>query len=346
MSSSTQILNQQICQKFGWSCEFGTIDGGYDSGGKWFVEVVVGIGDKRRYTSPSSPPSSEPPKNKEEKKKREREEKEIVSKLAIEGLKDCIAIEDAKEVTTLTDVFSKQQLTIVDSANSKTWDEFWKSPPSQVGIDVEGNQISPPVLVQIATDDYTILDVPKKKQLSKNLQRLLADDDILKIFCDNFSHKDKVCLGIMSPPLSSSSKNKNYNNKIDANKDNNNTTPKFLEPPIIDIEELMIELFGPVKVPRGLSKIVSLLAYIMPEFAGNRNIRIAKPKNKTGKMKGRYSNVGRYAMIEQGKAKPLKGISDLSKEEQHYAALDAWCTLKAYQSLVVVAKNPKAGTNG
>jgi hypothetical protein len=48
---------------------------------------------------------------------------------------------------------------------------------------------------------------------------------------------------------------------------------------------------------------------------------------------GRFKDVARFSMIEQGKAPPLKSIHDLKKKEQQYAALDAWCTLQAYKRL-------------
>jgi hypothetical protein len=93
----------------------------------------------------------------------------------------------------------------------------------------------------------------------------------------------------------------------------------YLSGPIVDIEAIAGQLVGPVKVARGLSRIVTLC---MPEL----NVLVRKPKNK-------LSSVGRFAMIEQGKAPPLKSIHDLTKKQQQYAALDAWSTLLAYQRL-------------
>ncbi len=34
------------------------------------------------------------------------------------------------------------------------------------------------------------------------------------------------------------------------------------------------------------------------------------------------------------RAKPLRGLYDLNKNHQQYAALDSWCTLKIYQRLI------------
>lgn len=91
----------------------------------------------------------------------------------------------------------------------------------------------------------------------------------------------------------------------------------------MDLEFAILELMGKVNVPRGLSKIVTLC---MPEL----NVRIEKPKTQ----KGRYKNIGPFALIEQGKAEPLRGLFDLQEKDQQYAALDSWCTLKAYQELL------------
>jgi len=67
----------------------------------------------------------------------------------------------------------------------------------------------------------------------------------------------------------------------------------------------------------------------MPQLQQN-NIRIVKPRNTNQ----RYKNIGRFALIEQGKARPLRGVADLSEREQQYCALDSWCTLQAYLSIV------------
>jgi hypothetical protein len=63
---------------------------------------------------------------------------------------------------------------------------------------------------------------------------------------------------------------------------------------------------------------------VMPEL----DVLIRKPKGQ-----GRFTKVGRFALIEQGKAPPLKSIDELTFEEKQYAALDAWCTLYAYRRL-------------
>ena len=94
---------------------------------------------------------------------------------------------------------------------------------------------------------------------------------------------------------------------------------------IVDLEQLAAKHLGPVKVARGLGRIATLC---MPELA---NINIAKPKRNNPGVKGRFANIGRFALIEQGKLPPLRGVGDLSATEQRYAALDAWVTLQCYK---------------
>ena len=65
----------------------------------------------------------------------------------------------------------------------------------------------------------------------------------------------------------------------------------------------------------------------IPELS---NVRIVKPRSTNQ----RYKNIGRFALIEQGKARPLRGVDDLNEREQQYCALDSWCTLKAYLSIM------------
>lgn len=274
----TQQFQQQVIQKYGWCANYDTDENGY-----WFVDVVVGFNDARYHFQSTS---TDPKKG-----------KEVVSSLALETLAKHIAIEEAKPVLQLTQVF-KDPIRIYDSKKDGTWEMFWENKPAVVGIDAEGNQKSPPVLVQISTDEYTILEVPRRG-ISSNLERLLDDDSILKVFCDNFSNRDKKCLG------------------IHVSKDTDLT-----KPPIIDIEILFGSISGRVKVPRGLSRLVTMS---MPEL----NVRLVKPPQTKSKMK----NIGRFAMIEQGKAQPLNSIHELSKKEKQYAALDSWCTLQAYRRI-------------
>lgn len=292
MASKTQELQQKVCQRFGWSLVYTKLE---DS--RWKAEVVTGLlvsdgkEDNHKHTFITGESYEE-----------DKEGKYEVSKLALEGLAEDIAAREALPAMELTQVFAStlKDLPILDSQDPATWERFWNNPPNVVGIDTEGNKISPPVLVQIATMDYVILETPQKS-LSDDLVRLLKDDNIAKVFCDNFAHKDKVCLGLSveKDPLA------------------------HTKPPIVDLESLSMKSLGPVKTARGLGRIVALT---MPELG----VRIEKPKVAKQGMKARFKNIARFAMIEQGKQKPLRGLSDLRQREQQYAALDAWCTLMVY----------------
>jgi hypothetical protein len=291
MASKTQELQQTVCQRFGWSFVFTQLEDG-----KWKAEIIVGLEkDHPKHTYVTTESFDD-----------DKDGKSAVSELALKGLADTIAAWGARPAKELTQVFASvlKHLPLLDSRNPTTWQRFWSTPHTAVGIDAEGNGISPPVLVQIATLDFVILET-RGTTLSSDLQRLLRDDSITKVFCDNFNHKDKQCLGL---PVT--------RNDPDA----------YAKPPVVDLESLSMHTLGPVKSARGLAKIVSLT---MPEL----NVRIEKPSKATGGMKGRFSNIAKFALIEQGKMKALRGLSDLTKREQEYAALDAWCTLKVYERI-------------
>jgi hypothetical protein len=271
MGSSTQTLNQSVCQKYGW----GILYGADEDTGNWVVDVFYAIGKNNRYTAPI--PSGE------------KRGKAVVSEIALLGLKQVIEEEESKRTIALSDIFPNP-ITIYDSYSQNCWEEFWNDPPACVGVDAEGNQISPPVLVQISTENYTILEVPLKGCLSHDLQRLLTTDSITKVFCDNFSNRDKKCLGLNTN--FGEGKNEKDNTLIETtNTDVKLEKTYFTKPPIIDIEILALELLGPAKVPRGLSKLISLC---MPEL----NVRIEKPGKSS---KQRHKNIGKFAQIEQGK---------------------------------------------
>jgi len=311
MASSTQTLNQSVCQKYGWGIEYGSDKDNRN----WIVDVFYAMGKCNRYTAPI--PSGE------------KRGKAVVSEIALQGLEEIIQKEESKRTIKLGNIFP-DPITVYDSHSKTCWDRFWKDPPPVVGIDAEGNQISPPVLVQISTETYTILEVPLNGFLSDNLKRLLTMDSITKVFCDNFSNRDKKCLGL---DIGSEDGNKGRGTKCTiTNTSTTRSSSSFTKPPIVDIENLALELLGPAKVPRGLSKLISLC---MPEL----NVRIEKPKSSSQRKK----TIGKFALIEQGKAKPLRGLFDLNKNHQQYAALDSWCTLKIYQRLL--SEMERSGTS-
>lgn len=278
----TQELAQNVCHRFGWSAvmEKNAEDL------RWECTVTVGLNDTRRFRSDNTSNDSAA---------RRKVGIAAASQVALDGLQEEIGTQDGKPVKTLSQVFS-QPIDIYES-NQKNWDYFWKHKPTAVGIDTEGNQSSPPVLVQISTDDYTIIEVPKEGRISRDLSRLLSDETVVKVFCDNYGHNDKFSLGLSQIPAD------------------------LTVGHVVELESLASKLMGPVKVARGLARIVTLT---MPEL----NVQVRKPLGNR-----RLLSVGRFIQIEQGKLPPLKSIFDLSSEELQYAALDSWCTLKAYKRL-------------
>lgn len=292
--SSTQQFNQKVLQRYGWSASFDR-----DETGKWRASVIMGFidGKVRRRCFVSESRTDD-----------ERQGVMAASQAALEGLKSDIQVEESKQQLDMAQAFKTIQLEILDSDHPETWTRFWSSSPRCVGIDVEGNQKSPPVLVQIAVDNMCILEAPRNGRLSDDLRKLLGDDSIKKIFCDNFSHKDKTSLGLVS------------HSRWDQTSGS-----------IIDLEVLAAQLLGPVKVARGLGRISTLC---LPDL---HDIAIVKPIRSSGNIKGRFSNVSRFALIEQGKLPPLRGLQDLSPAEQRYAAVDAWLTLQCHKRLSTIA---------
>lgn len=290
-----QVLQQKICQNFGWSCIFDYEEVSEDCH-RWCVNVIVGLNenDKRHF---------------EAVKTTRKDDSKVgmadAASVAIRGLEDEIKRQDAKQVVDLNQVFCTcKQIPDVYDSTRENWDYFWQHKPEVVGIDIEGNQRCPPVLVQISTDDYAILEVPlKNKGISADLAKLLADESIIKVFCDNNSHKDKKSLG-----LDGSSFNDLSNGHI------------------IDLEAMAMKVLGPVQVCRGLTRILTLC---MQEL----NVLIRKSARGKGGSKTRFSEVQRFSLIEQGKAPELRGLGDLTVGEQQYAALDAWSTLYAYKRI-------------
>lgn len=275
MSNPTQRLYQKVLQKYGWSATFGQTEEGY-----WYVDVTVGYNDKRRFVASNERPNIT-----------RKDGIKAVSALALVGLDEEIRRQEAKPLVDLRQLFP--QPILIKESNEESWSYFWKNKPKAVGIDTEGNQIAPPALLQIATDEYVIMEAPKD-HISTNVHLLLNDQSIVKIFCDNFSHSDKISLGIYFP-----------------------RSHVYISGHIVDLESIAAQKFGPLPVARGLAKISTLAT---PEL----DVRIKKSK----------SSIRRFVLIEQGKAPRLNSIWNLSQKELQYAALDAWATLQAYHRLV------------
>ena len=416
--SPKQILQQDICQKYGWSCTVTTIplekqneEQLVGNEGQDQIDTLCGSAldqfeaknqnaDKAKLihdnatvpATPSAVPQCHP-----------QQQLQFVCHVvvgyqtnytftsntseidayqqAIQGLQTAILEEEQKSVMTLQEFLATVDGTTTttvstDSRNSshnlpwtipiydshyvRNWDYFWSHPPNVVGIDTEGNNGTPPILVQIAvmeknqnknsptTTFYCIIEAPKQKShprnttqsntttsvatISANLKRLLDDTSIVKVFCDNFAHKDKVSLGIHVASSTTSDTTSDQSPRMNVY--GFQSEPKISS--IVDLESIMSDMYGPVKVARGLSRIVALT--IAP------TIQICKSSNATNKSNGtttsntasagRWKNIKKFALIEQGKIKPITNIyRDLSPIDLQYAACDAYATLLVYNYL-------------
>ena len=185
---------------------------------------------------------------------------------------------------------------------TRAWAKLWEINPTEVFIDVEGNQVIPPVLVQVCVSfpvtsfgerhdrSLCLLEIPNVHGLSDDIRRLLGDPKITKVFCDGTSGADFRSLG------------------IDIDSDN-----------YVDVEDIASSLVGATGVRRGLARIMNL-AWPNPA------VRVTKDKRDK-------KSVLFFAAIEQGKKPRLKELDDIPDRIRRYAAMDACCTMMAYRGL-------------
>lgn len=290
-----QQLEQGICGQLGWSSRyFQTADGG-----RWAVEVRTGVGSAATHCFVSD--CSEPATTNGTK-----EGHAAAAALAVQGLDGLVRWHMAKPAGTMDAAFGVGFDATARTVGSSGWGAFWQQNPRVVGIDVEGNLQTPPVLVQVATMSLVVLESPSAYNaannivgaaLSPDLTRLLADETILKVFCDGSAGADKRSLGL----------------------------PLLGRRDIVDLEDVAAQLAGPVNVPRGLARILGLALPQVP-------VRVEKEKKK-----GRsdpHSSVMFFGAIEQGRRPQLRGLAEVPAPVRRYAALDAWCTLLAWDGLM------------
>jgi hypothetical protein len=220
--------------------------------------------------------------------------------VAIAGLRDIVDAANSKPTRTIEEAYGAHfDSTCSVMSGPEGWAQFWKMNPTYVAIDVEGNQVTPPVLVQvcISTVDggsLCLLEIPNIHGLSDDMIRLLRDPRIAKIFCDGTSGADRRSLGIDASD--------NY----------------------ADLEDITSSLMGATGVQRGLARILNLA---WPQNV----VRVTKDQRDK-------SSVFFFAAIEQGKKPRLKGLDEIPGRIRRYAAMDAWCTMKAYLGLKQVAQ--------
>ena len=123
MVSSTQTLNQSVCQKYGWGISYGT----NEDTGDWVVDIFYAIGKCNRYTAPI--PSSE------------KQGKAIVSAAALLGLKEITEREESKRTIALKDIFPNP-ITVYDSYSKNCWERFWNDPPTCVGTSISVSELN------------------------------------------------------------------------------------------------------------------------------------------------------------------------------------------------------------
>jgi hypothetical protein len=320
--SPWEALTRQITHSFGWSIQLHPPGSQISTAAEsilcpvWSCTVQLSVSDKRHILSECTNPN--PLVGKQE-----------MALIVKEDLAIDIATMESLPMVLIQDAFLKPPE--IYSGTFSTWDYFWQHKPTHVGVDVEGHPLNfksqAPVLVQVATLDYVILDIQRDGRLSDNLVKLLKDDSIVKILCDSPNHSDKKSLRLIShdhPPgvassntrsggrngsHSQSNRQVNDSEKIDA--------LEYTEGSIIDLEAYASLHLGPLR-GRGLARILTLS---MPEMQA----RFFKPPGK--------ESCARFWMIQQGRAPPICRLADLTREEQEYAAWDAWCTLYAYERL-------------
>ena len=222
--------------------------------------------------------------------------------VAIAGLRDIVDAANSKPTQTIEEAYGAHfDSTCSVMSGPEGWAKLWEMNPTYVAIDVEGNQVTPPVLVQVCVSTVNggslcLLETPNIEGLSDDMIRLLRDDRIVKIICDGTSGADRRSLG------------------IDVDLDNQ-----------VDLEDITSSLMGATGVQRGLARILNLAWPHQP-------VRVTKdPKDK--------KSVFFFAAIEQGKKPRLKGLDEIPDRIRRYAAMDAWCTWMAYLKLRQMAQH-------
>ena len=290
-NSPKQELEQGICGQHGWSSRYYQ-----DDASRWCVEVRWGAPLPRNGRVFVSDDVSDAGSKAGVKKGHA-----AAATVAIAGLRDIVDAANSKPTQTIEEAYGAHfDSTCSVMSGPEGWAQFWKMNPTYVAIDVEGNQVTPPVLVQVCVHtvhggSLCLLETPNIHGLSDDMIRLLRDPNITKIICDGTSGADRRSLGIDASD--------NY----------------------ADLEDITSSLMGATGVQRGLARILNLAWPHQP-------VRVTKdPKDK--------KSVFFFAAIEQGKKPRLKGLDEIPDRIRRYAAMDAWCTWMAYLKLRQMAQH-------
>ena len=288
-NSPKQELEQGICGQHGWSSSYFQAPSS-----RWCVEVRWGVGPRNGRVFVSDDVSDGASKAGVKKGHA------AAAAVAIAGLRDIVYAANSKQTLTIEEAFGAQfDHTCFVMSGPEGWAKLWEINPTEVFVDVEGNQVTPPVLVQVCVSFHVsgeqhdrsmcLLEIPNIHGLSDDMRRLLGDQSITKVFCDGTSGADRRSLGIDDSD--------NY----------------------VDLEDIASSLVGATGVRRGLARIMNL-AWPNPAVRVTKDTRDKK-------------SVLFFAAIEQGKKPRLKELNDIPERIERYAAMDAWCTMTAYRGL-------------
>lgn len=200
-SSITRL--EQLCSMLGWGRKLF-----HEAKAGWVAEVTCGVAETHRFETHDKLPRT---------KKIDKTGKATVAASAVE-------------------------VEIVESG-PKAWARFLASLKSNsaeglaVGIGTQGNDGDGlPILVQVATKDIALLELPRAAgAFSKELTRLLADASVTKVFCDSAARRDMKALGVCkdgSAPLGAG---------------------------IVDLETAAAGVFGNSSASRGLGRIAGFV---------------------------------------------------------------------------------------
>ena len=302
-NSPKQALEQGMCGQHGWSSRYFRDA----SSGRWCVEVRWGVGDDKRHTFVSDDTSDESIPG-------AKKGHAAAAAVALEGLDAIVRSVNLKPLRTVEDAlgprFSSTCL-VLDGSAPGSWVRLWRclsrcSPRARaVGIDVEGNLQTPPVLVQVCAqipDEETslcILELPRSNpggNLSADLRRLLRDATVAKVFCDGTAGSDKRSLSV----------------DVDL-------ALRGAQFACHDLENLASDLAGATSVPRGLARIFNLA---WPDSA------FRATKDNKDKSSVRY-----FVDVQNGRRAPPEALADVPGPIRRYAAMDAWLTLLSFDGL-------------
>ena len=192
-ASIKQHLAQEICGRFGWGLRY------FHDGTTWCVEV--GIGKHGKNIFKASTPMPDGSTEGRHLSKAAKAGTKAAAEVAVTGLAQDVARELERPTVTFESIFEGSFRGEILEATPDSWkklrahldsDEI----PRCVGIDAEGIHSTPPKMVQIATRKMILIELPGSRgRLSDELEELLWDDSISKIFCDS-TNSDKACLGL------------------------------------------------------------------------------------------------------------------------------------------------------